>query len=175
MRARGRRSNSRSSREADLIEGTIALAPGSGSPRKNWPVESWIELAHTLVDSGKASRLLLLTGEVEAANGLRDTVEDGLRALPVRHLDHAPLPEVAAALAGCTGFVGNDSGITHLAAGIGIPTVALFGPTDPAVWSPVGERATVLTAPPGEEGGLAKLEVLEVAEALCRAQRMPSE
>jgi len=55
-----------------------------------------------------------------------------------------PLVEVARYLRTVRAFVGNDSGITHLAAYIGVPTVALFGPTDPRVWGPIGRRSRIL-------------------------------
>ena len=51
---------------------------------------------------------------------------------------------LAAILAQAGVYVGNDSGVTHLAAATGAPTLALFGPTDPAVWAPIGERVRVL-------------------------------
>ena len=61
-------------------------------------------------------------------------------------LDHLPLPDLAAILGKCTAFLGNDSGITHLAALMGIPTAAIFGPTDPAVWGPRGPGVRIITA-----------------------------
>jgi ADP-heptose:LPS heptosyltransferase len=54
------------------------------------------------------------------------------------------LPELASLMEGCRFFIGNDSGITHMAAALGVPTVALFGPTDPKVWAPRGEHVTVV-------------------------------
>jgi heptosyltransferase-3 len=58
-----------------------------------------------------------------------------------------PLPEVAEHLRNCRVFIGNDSGITHIAAYWGIPTVALFGPTDSKIWGPVGRRVKILQKP----------------------------
>ena len=55
-----------------------------------------------------------------------------------------PLPEIAALLSLARAVVGNDSGPTHLAAAVGCPTVALFGPTDPAVWAPLGAHVRVV-------------------------------
>ena len=55
------------------------------------------------------------------------------------------LYELARWLASARVYIGNDSGITHLAAAVGTPVVAIFGPTDPAVWAPRGERVSVLT------------------------------
>jgi heptosyltransferase III len=62
------------------------------------------------------------------------------RALP----QDLSLPELISQISRCRAFVGNDSGITHLAAYMGCPTTALFGPTDPRVWGPVGRRSRVL-------------------------------
>jgi len=73
------------------------------------------------------------------------------------------LRDVAAALLGCRGMVGNDSGISHLAAAIGIPVLALFGPTDPARWAPRGARTRHLAAP-GRD--LSALSTDTVARAL---------
>jgi ADP-heptose:LPS heptosyltransferase len=44
----------------------------------------------------------------------------------------------------CRAFVGNDSGITHLAAYLGCPTIALFGPTNPRMWGPIGRRSRII-------------------------------
>jgi len=144
--------------------GTLALAPGSGSLAKNWPAERWIDLGHRALDEGKADQLLLLTGEVESASGLRDLVLSGLDGLPLLHLDHAPLTVVAEALISCSAYVGNDSGLSHLAGGLGIPTTAIFGPTDPDVWSPVGDQVAVVQALDG--GDLAEVELKDVADSI---------
>ena len=77
-----------------------------------------------------------------------------VRALP----EGLSLTELARYLATCRAFIGNDSGITHLAAYIGCPTVALFGPTDPRVWGPIGRRSRVIWK--------TKLEDISVDEVL---------
>ena len=66
------------------------------------------------------------------------------------------------ALTGAGGYVGHDSGPTHLAAMIGLPTLALFGPTDPAIWSPLGPRVQCLRHEP-----LDKLPLGQVSGALA--------
>ena len=71
------------------------------------------------------------------------------------------LDDLAAWLAGAKLFVGNDSGITHLAAAVGTPVVALFGPTDPAVWAPRGPRVRILRHQP-----IAALRLRDVLEAV---------
>ena len=63
---------------------------------------------------------------------------------PYPRIENLALREVGSVLSRSRAFVGNDSGITHLAAYLGCPTVALFGPTDPAVWGPIGRRIHIL-------------------------------
>ncbi|MFN9949074.1 MAG: glycosyltransferase family 9 protein, partial [Planctomycetota bacterium] len=121
----------------------IVLAPGSGGRAKCWPRTHWLQLAAGLAAGPVAADrpLAVLVGPVEAER-------DDPRAWPwptaVSFLADLPLPVVAARLAAAAVFVGNDSGTTHLAAMLGAPTVALFGPTDPAVWAPTGPRVRVL-------------------------------
>ena len=112
----------------------MALHPGSGSPRKNWPVERWHALAHWL-ERECGARVLVISGEAEPADLLAGIGE------PVRHL---PLGDLADRLAQCELFVGHDSGISHLAATTGVPLLLLFGPTDPAMWAPPTPRTRVL-------------------------------
>jgi heptosyltransferase III len=66
---------------------------------------------------------------------------------PVASSLGVPLLAALLSLSGC--YLGNDSGVTHLAAAAGAPVVALFGPTDPAVWGPRGRKVTVLRAGDG--------------------------
>jgi ADP-heptose:LPS heptosyltransferase len=63
---------------------------------------------------------------------------------------HLALPQVVGLLSCADAFLGNDSGVTHLAAGMGVRTVALFGPTDPSVYRPLGRAVTVFRDPAGD-------------------------
>ncbi len=76
------------------------------------------------------------------------------------------LPQVAAVLSCCSCYVGNDSGITHLAAWLGLPVVALFGPTDPAMWAPRGEHVRVVAAPGGRGSNMEAISVTQVFDAV---------
>jgi len=67
----------------------------------------------------------------------------------LRTLLNASLVELGQALNGCAVFVGHDTGVTHLAAAVGTPTVALFGPTNPKIWAPLGEHVSVLQSSDG--------------------------
>ena len=101
-------------------------------------------------------------------NGLPTLDNFALRELPdLPVLAGLTLVELAATLAECRAYLGNDSGITHLAAAVGLPVTALFGPSDADVWAPRGRGgATVLRAPEGE---LERLAVAAVWAALENA------
>lgn len=117
----------------------VVLAPGSGGRAKCWPRERWLALAADLAAAGRA--FAVLVGPVEAE---RDDPRAWPWPAPADFLADLALPAVASQLQSAAAFVGNDSGTTHLAAMLGAPTVALFGPTDPRVWAPSGPRVAVL-------------------------------
>ena len=137
----------------------LALHPGSGSERKNWPEQQWAELiAQVLATTGVS--LLLVGGEAEG-----ERLQKLVAALPPTRVTVArnlPLTELARRLQGCVGFVGHDSGITHLAAALGLPCVVLWAHTVEEIWRPQGERVQILR----EASGLADLSVARVLTAL---------
>ncbi len=114
------------------VSDLIAVHPGSGSPRKNWPLDRWCRLCERL-----HRRLLIVGGEADA------TAVEVLASFGEICLGR-PLTEVAVRLASCRGFIGHDSGISHLAAAVDTPCLLLFGPTDPAMWAPPGDHVQVL-------------------------------
>lgn len=124
-------------------EFTIAVHPGSGSLKKNWPLPEWIRLGCEIANEFPTARLVLITGEAERDRGMTDEMTRAWSALPVRHLDGLPLPELARELATCRAFIGHDSGISHLTAACGVPCLLFFGPTDPATWAPKNEGVVV--------------------------------
>jgi ADP-heptose:LPS heptosyltransferase len=121
------------------------IHPFSGSARKNWRLERFHEVA---------ARLRI---PMRWCAGPAEAIEDAVR------FDN--LYELASWLASARVYIGNDSGITHLAAAVGIPVVAIFGPTDPAVWGPRGDRVSVVG------GKLEEIMVDEVVEAARRNGR----
>jgi ADP-heptose:LPS heptosyltransferase len=116
--------------------GVAALHPGSGSPSKNWPVAEFKELARRLTLSGM--RVVWIRGPAEPP----DAAPRGERVW-----DCLPLAVLAARLSRAAIYVGNDSGVTHLAAAAGCPTVALFGASDARTWAPRGRAVRVLVSP----------------------------
>lgn len=145
----------------------IAIHPGSGSPRKNWPVENWAALGTWLGNHPSCPRLVLIGGEADAAP--LTTLSGAWRGATALIAHGLPLPHLAAVLERCRLFLGHDSGISHLAAAVGTPSVLLFGPTDPAVWAPANAQVTIL---PADNGDLAGLPLSAVQEAV--SARLPA-
>lgn len=128
-------------------QGPVVVHVGAGAEAKRWPVERWCELIAALRPRRAVS---VLAGEVEAER-LRVAERERLAAVGGRFC--TDLAELRTELAGARAFVGADSGPTHLAAQLGVATVALFGPTDPGVWAPVGPAVRVLAPPRPEAMG----------------------
>ena len=120
---------------AQLGERVLAFHPGSGSPTKNWPLRNWQELIAGARALGFEP--LLVAGETE-----REMLSE-LTPLSSTQALNLPLTHLAAVLQQSRVFIGHDSGVTHLAAATGVPTIALFGPTDPARWAPPRDNVTV--------------------------------
>jgi heptosyltransferase-2 len=144
---------------------TLALHPGSGGERKNWPEEKWAELLQHLINS-TSFNVLLVGGEAEGERLQR--LSATLPPARVRVAQSRPLPELAQILQRCAAFVGHDSGIAHLAAAVGLPGLILWGDTVEEVWRPPSEKMIVLR----HMAGLTALPVSEVLEQIRRL-RMP--
>ncbi len=168
----------------------IAIHPGSGSPRKNWPIELWGQLADWLLaQSASPARttasparttqpfLLILGGEadeVEISLLAAHISKHELRQPPVR-LGQPPvrlglacnlkLPHLAAIIERASLFLGHDSGISHIAAAVKTRSILMFGPTEPSVWAPVGEHIDLIRA---DGGDLRKIKLEEMQEAISK-------
>ncbi len=137
----------------------VVIHPGAGSPDKCWPAERFAELAGRLAAAGRPVRFVV--GEVERERWSPTTVAQLAAVAEVRR--PATLPDLLGELAGAGQFVGNDSGPAHLAGILGVPTLALFGPTDPADWHPLGPAVRTLRGSP--------LSTLSVADVLGQLDR----
>jgi heptosyltransferase III len=121
----------------------LAVAPGSGHACKNWPLSHFYELARALAWEHRL-RVVWLAGPAE--QGMIPYL--GALAAAQGHLllTRQPLSKLTAILSRCRLYLGNDSGLTHLAAASGAGGVlALFGPTDPEIWAPKGVQVRVLS------------------------------
>lgn len=120
----------------------IAVHPGSGGRRKCWPARHFARLIELM-----AAPILLIEGpaDAEACQEVADLAPAGIG---MTRADGLSVAQTATLLTRCRAYVGNDSGLSHLAAACGVPTVAVFGPTDPQVWAPRGPRVQVVQAQP---------------------------
>jgi heptosyltransferase-2 len=123
----------------------VALAPGAVGPGKAWPVEHYAELARTLAQDGCAIWILGGPNETPLATTIAAAGGNAVRDFTGNDLRIAVL-----ALAGADVTVANDSGLMHISAATGTPTVAIFGPSSPAHWAPLNPLAALLE-PPGDE------------------------
>jgi heptosyltransferase-3 len=138
----------------DLPRPILAIHPGSGSEKKNWSIEKWIELLEcgdmsplskaATYRRGPKLGVIIVSGEADEAQRarLQRECKDG----PMRFATNLPLTQLAAIIEQSI-FIGHDSGISHLGAATGARCVLLFGPTDPAIWAPLNENVQVLRAP----------------------------
>jgi ADP-heptose:LPS heptosyltransferase len=117
----------------------MALAPGSGAREKNWPPASFLAVAKWWRRQNCGSVVVIL-GPVEEERG--DYAALCEEAVVARNLN---LAELSALLQRCDLYLGNDSGVSHLAAALGVPTAVLFGPSNVARWAPLGKNVKVLT------------------------------
>ncbi len=114
--------------------GHLIIHPGSGSPKKNAPPELFLEV-YRLAEA-KGLNPLFVLGEAE------ESLSKILSDYRTYRVENILL--FAKKLKGAAAFLGNDSGFTHLASYLGVPTLALFGPTDPAIWKPIGLKTLIL-------------------------------
>jgi heptosyltransferase III len=114
----------------------VAIHPFSGSPRKNWPLERYRALARAL------------PLPVEFTAGPEEALEGAVR--------YDDLRDVARWLAQARLYIGNDSGISHLAAAVGTPAVVIFQASDPSVWRPRGSAPVVIAGPQDDIAAMAR-------------------
>lgn len=125
----------------------IVVHPGSGAKRKCWPLQNYFDLAARLKQSFDPD-IIFLSGPAEDEAIIHALDAFVNRTIHTLHLSQKPLIEVAALLSTCDYYIGNDSGITHLASAVNARGIALFGPSDPAVWKPGSPRFQALVGPP---------------------------
>ena len=127
----------------DLSRQLVVMHPGSGGQKKCWHLDNFLSIARELRD--REVEVLFLLGPAEMER-LRPSEKVQIHAA-AQCVTHLALTQVIGLLSCADAFLGNDSGVTHLAAGMGVRTVALFGPTDPAVYRPLGRAVAVFRDP----------------------------
>ncbi|WP_135467273.1 glycosyltransferase family 9 protein [Crenalkalicoccus roseus] len=158
----------------------IGLGPTANWARKVWPAERFVALYRALAGPDgplPGARAVLLGGAGAEEAAMAAPVREALGARALDLTGRLSLPEAAAVLARCALFVGNDSGLMHLAAAAGAPTLGLFGPTSAEEYAPAGRRAAFVAAPgspaPDSLPGLTVEAARAAAERLL-AQPVPA-
>ncbi len=140
--------------------GPVVIHPGSGGRDKCWPADRFDQLINHLRD--RAVPVMLIIGEAERERFdprivKRWSQDHDLRQPP-------SLVELGGLIHSARLFIGNDAGPTHLAGQLGVPTVALFGPSDPRVWGPAGPAVRIIS--PEHPAAMRWLHVDTVIDAL---------
>lgn len=136
--------------------GPVVIHPGSGSVTKNWSIERFAAVSKRLQAGGR--RVQVVLGEAE-----RDRMSDAEFAVARsigEVIEPASLIELLNALLAASMYIGNDSGPSHLAGIVGVPSVVLFG-RDPTGWAPLGPRVTVVSG--------ASMDTIDVDSVAARA------
>lgn len=155
----------------------VLIHPGARYWFKAWPVERFAELSDRLSDT-YGCRMLIGGAEQDRRTG--EAIYARARSAPILLAGRTDLRQFAAILKRCTLFIGHDTGAMHIAAAVGTPIVALFGPSDPAEWAPRGRHVSILykgldcrpcfhpTCERGEENCMRQISVDEVYEAASK-------
>ena len=121
-------------------ERLLLIHPGAGSKRKRWSLKNFVEVADAITRMNSREAVFVIgPAESDLLPIVKNQVEGRFR---VRQFED--LTEVMAFMKAANCFIGNDSGLTHLSAFMGVPTVAIFGPSSPNRWAPIGPATKVL-------------------------------
>ncbi|MFI4936655.1 MAG: glycosyltransferase family 9 protein [Caulobacterales bacterium] len=124
----------------------LAIAPAASWTGKAWPMERFSEIARRLLSPGgaMANGRLMILGDAADSHSVEPVRAAAPRDLTIDLVGKADLLTAFAALKRARLFLGNDNGFSQLAAAAGVPTLALFGPSDDRIWRPWGENVRVV-------------------------------
>lgn len=116
----------------------VALNPGSNFSEKIWPISKYSEVCKWLINNLDSN--ILIVGKEHNSLKLCKVLNNAR----VKLLHNSPIEFVAGVINNYDLFIGNDSGTSHLASALGLPTVTIFGPTAPGLWKPAGKRSIIV-------------------------------
>jgi heptosyltransferase III len=129
-------------RDPDFREKKVFIHPGSGSLMKNWPLQNFLKLDKMLSEDGFEPIFLLGPAE----EGVAETILKNRLSDKKKVSQLFDSVELVNTLKTGGAFIGNDSGVSHLAAFIGVPTLVIFGPTQPLRWRPMGRKIETISS-----------------------------
>jgi heptosyltransferase-2 len=133
---------------------SLRIAIGAGASygsAKCWPPERFVELANRLQAQeaqGPQAKVDVILFGTRAEAPVSSAIAAGMRLSPIDLTGKTPINDLPALLSRCHIFIGNDSGAMHVAAAVGLPVVAVFGPTDPFGTAPVTPRCSIVQEKP---------------------------
>ena len=133
----------------------IVIHPGSGSQMKNWPLARYLRVAEKVT-----TKTTFILGPAEIECGMKKDISSGRFHI----VCPGDIEELYRLISGASLYIGNDSGVSHLAAWCGIPAVVLFGTTYPEIWKPLGGNVTVIQSKDSTMNGINVDEVLAAIE-----------
>jgi heptosyltransferase-1 len=147
----------------------VAIVPVSRGANKNWPVTNFSEVGRRVQAAGASIFLFGAETDWEACEAIRLALDGGGRNSGVVNLaGRTSIVEMGGWLAGMNLVIANDSGPIHMAAALGVPVLAVFGPTDPGRTGPYGDRHRVVTADIGCRPCFRKCCAQDVPQCLAR-------
>ncbi len=135
----------------------LVIHPSSGGALKNWPLDRFIEIADRM-----RLKTVFLLGPAELDRGFHEALSHAVYEI----VTGVSLHHLAGILSDTALYLGNDSGVSHLAAACGARAFVLFGPSDPVVWRPLGDAVTLITSP---DGAMESIETDMVYRTLAEA------
>ena len=128
--------------------GKLRVAIGAGASygsAKCWPPDRFAEVANRLIAESNAEIILFGTA---AETDVSTAITSAMRSIPIDLTGKTAIADLPALLSQCHLFIGNDSGAMHVASSVGLPVVAIFGPTDPQGTAPVTPRCSIVQVKP---------------------------
>ncbi|WP_386695228.1 lipopolysaccharide heptosyltransferase II [Lonepinella sp. MS14435] len=133
----------------------IGFCPGAEfGPAKRWPHYHYAKLAERLIEQGYSIRLFGSNKDVEVGEQIRLSLPESLQRYCANLAGQTALNQAVDLIADCTAMVTNDSGLMHIAAAVGRPLVAVYGPTSPQYTPPLSDKAVIIRL---IKGGLIKI------------------
>jgi heptosyltransferase-2 len=153
---------------SDESEIWIGIQPGASLDGKRWPAARFAALADSLTSADPRARIVLIgsADEKRVAGEMMSFCSPETCGKMVSFVGACNLRESLAIVSHLQLFIGNDTAVMHSAVALKVPTVALFGPTNPRKWGNYGDRHRVLESPDGTMSGIATADVVATAREL---------
>ncbi len=137
----------------------VFIHPGSGSISKRWPIDRFFRVAERLI-----TPVTFMLGPAEVESGMGNDIPENRFTIVCPE----SISELYSLISDAALYIGNDSGVSHLAALCGIPSFLIFGATEPVIWRPIGKNVTVISSKNGTMNEISPGDVIKlINDTLC--------